>query len=539
MRDTCISASVTRKGRELLTVATTTVESHFTKANGFVADARVIYGDTDSIMVNFGEVDLKKTFALCAIAEVILQAAFKKVPPINMPLEKVFVTYLLRSKKRYAGWKHEKPDDAGQMTIKGMENVRRSTCREVRIILDQILVHLIRDADVDRAFAYAKYEVIRLLEGKVDLHGLVMTASLSKNEYVTPPAIHKMKERMEREKRDRSTIPIVGNRVSYLYTVGNIHGAAQSRSSLGDMIEIPEYVFENDIPINYDAYLIKQYINPLCGIFMEVDDRPVVSAKNGRMMGLIREACIEATRPTHVSSVENKIGTFLSYRPSCVNCKQTLPNAPFIPYGRPPSERAARFKKLCEDQTRDIEDLYYGKREDRAMIETKAAKVNGGISVKLEAIAYDDDEKKKKKKTVTSEAADEEDHKGQSSNIKSTDELQRLCQTNVSAQLAILHSELKDGALNRVLFPEHYPQITALCDSCKHTQMQHYVETVNEVSRLEEVQHKCWSYCQRCVHSHFGPDRCNNNDCAIYYRRKTTHKELTKNKYLLERIACE
>jgi DNA polymerase delta subunit 1 len=40
------------------------VESFFNKANGFEHDAEVIYGDTDSVMVQFGTSDLANAMEL-------------------------------------------------------------------------------------------------------------------------------------------------------------------------------------------------------------------------------------------------------------------------------------------------------------------------------------------------------------------------------------------------------------------------------------------------------------------------------------------
>jgi len=48
-----IAASVTSKGRELIEFTKQIVESHFRCENGYPADAKVIYGDTDSVMVTF------------------------------------------------------------------------------------------------------------------------------------------------------------------------------------------------------------------------------------------------------------------------------------------------------------------------------------------------------------------------------------------------------------------------------------------------------------------------------------------------------
>lgn len=49
-----IASSVTSYGRDLLYQTKGFVEKHYTIANGHPADAEVVYGDTDSVMVKFG-----------------------------------------------------------------------------------------------------------------------------------------------------------------------------------------------------------------------------------------------------------------------------------------------------------------------------------------------------------------------------------------------------------------------------------------------------------------------------------------------------
>jgi hypothetical protein len=48
-----ISASVTSYGRQMIMHTREMVTTRFSKANGYEADCDVIYGDTDSVMVNF------------------------------------------------------------------------------------------------------------------------------------------------------------------------------------------------------------------------------------------------------------------------------------------------------------------------------------------------------------------------------------------------------------------------------------------------------------------------------------------------------
>ena len=48
-----ISSSTTGYGRQMIETTKTVVEGHYTKANGYEEDCHVVYGDTDSVMVNF------------------------------------------------------------------------------------------------------------------------------------------------------------------------------------------------------------------------------------------------------------------------------------------------------------------------------------------------------------------------------------------------------------------------------------------------------------------------------------------------------
>ncbi len=121
-----ISAAVTSFGREMLHKTKALVEARFTLANGYPADAVVVYGDTDSVMVKFGYSTVPETMALGREAAKYVTAHFEK--PINLEFEKVYFPYLLISKKRYAGMYWTKPDKYDRMDTKGIETVRRDSC---------------------------------------------------------------------------------------------------------------------------------------------------------------------------------------------------------------------------------------------------------------------------------------------------------------------------------------------------------------------------------------------------------------------------
>jgi DNA polymerase delta subunit 1 len=77
------------------------IEQTYTRKNGYDENAVVIYGDTDSVMVNFGVKSLERSIQLGRETSEYISSKFIK--PIKLEFEKVYYPYLLISKKRYAG----------------------------------------------------------------------------------------------------------------------------------------------------------------------------------------------------------------------------------------------------------------------------------------------------------------------------------------------------------------------------------------------------------------------------------------------------
>lgn len=110
------------------------VEAEYSMKNGYDHDAKVIYGDTDSVMVRFGCPDLptamrlgsyagarERDWGLIAGAEAADLVSAKFIKPIKLEFEKVYFPYLLISKKRYAGLYWTKPEKYDKMDTKGIE----------------------------------------------------------------------------------------------------------------------------------------------------------------------------------------------------------------------------------------------------------------------------------------------------------------------------------------------------------------------------------------------------------------------------------
>ncbi|KAK6150772.1 hypothetical protein DH2020_015704 [Rehmannia glutinosa] len=162
-----ISSSVTSYGRQMIEHTKKLVEDKFTVVGGYEHNAEVIYGDTDSVMVQFGVSSVEAAMNLGREAADFISGTFIK-------FEKVYYPYLLISKKRYAGLYWTNPTKFDKMDTKGIETVRRDNCLLVKNL------------------------------------GLTKTG----DDYEVKAAHVELAERMR--KRDAATAPNVGDRVPYV-----------------------------------------------------------------------------------------------------------------------------------------------------------------------------------------------------------------------------------------------------------------------------------------------------------------------------------
>jgi DNA polymerase elongation subunit (family B) len=102
-----ISATVTYIGRQFILYMKRVVEEHMVPANGFgpaqgfPTQPQVAYGDTDSIMCDFGDVTVPRAFEIGKIIAALAKFAFKEYGHIvKLEFEKVYYPFMLPKKKR-------------------------------------------------------------------------------------------------------------------------------------------------------------------------------------------------------------------------------------------------------------------------------------------------------------------------------------------------------------------------------------------------------------------------------------------------------
>jgi DNA polymerase delta subunit 1 len=250
-----IASTVTMRGRQMIEETKNYVEEHF-------PGAKVRYGDTDSVMVEFdvqgrkGQEAIDYSWELGEQASEQCSKLFKA--PNDLELEKVYCPYFLYSKKRYAAKMYEKKGDAvvfKKIDVKGLQVVRRDTCMYVRGVLKQLLNLVLNSEDPRPAIEYARTSAKTLLKGKVDPKELTMSKQLGADYKTRVPHVE---VRDKIRKRAPGSEPQNGDRVAFLIT--KVPGL------LCDKAEDPSWVTDNKIPLDYVYYFEHQLVKPVCDL---------------------------------------------------------------------------------------------------------------------------------------------------------------------------------------------------------------------------------------------------------------------------------
>jgi DNA polymerase delta subunit 1 len=269
-----IASTTTCRGRAMIEETKTYVEKNF-------PGAKVRYGDTDSVMVEFdvggrkGVEAIEYSWELGERAAEECSALFKK--PNNLELEKVYWPYFLYSKKRYAAKLWTKGKDGNMnmdyIDIKGLQVVRRDNTPHVREVCKELLDVVLTSDDTDPPKHLARQRATELLSGEVPNEKLVLSQSLSDSYKVNGETVsvtgsksvlinqaHVQVVNKMRERKPGSE-PQSGDRVPYLLTKTNDPKAKAFEKS-----EDPKYVEENNIPVDYHYYFVNKFLNPVCDL---------------------------------------------------------------------------------------------------------------------------------------------------------------------------------------------------------------------------------------------------------------------------------
>ena len=260
----------------------TTENHHFAAGVG-----NLIVHNTDSVFFTFNLADKNGTpirgdKALELSIEIAQEAchmvsSFLKQPH-DFEYEKTFMPLCLLSKKRYVGMLYEFDPKKGKRKEMGIVLKRRDNAPIVKDVYGGIIDIFMKEANIQSGMNFLDKSLQDLVNKRVPMEKLIITKSLN-SYYKNPQQIaHKvLADRIAA--RDPGNKPSSGDRIPFVYIVNTKKTALQ-----GDKIEIPSYIVENNVKIDYSFYITNQIMKPLLQLFgLVLEDIWKLQGKQGKI----------------------------------------------------------------------------------------------------------------------------------------------------------------------------------------------------------------------------------------------------------------
>jgi DNA polymerase elongation subunit (family B) len=260
--------------KDIAACTTATGRKHLFLARDYILknykDAEIVYGDTDSIFINFNAKDkngriyegteaLQKSIELGEEASEGIQPSLEK--PQCLEYEKTFYPFILFSKKKYVGMKYETDTVKCKMSSMGIVLKRRDNPPILKYIYGEIIDEIMLHKNLEGAIASLHKNIEGMLKGEFPLEYFILSKCL-KTKYENPEAIvHKVLADRIADRGGTKALP--NDRIPYVYfDIGDTKVNLQ-----GDRVEDPQYIRDNNLKVDYGHYIDKQLCNPIGQIF--------------------------------------------------------------------------------------------------------------------------------------------------------------------------------------------------------------------------------------------------------------------------------
>lgn len=326
-----LAASVTSYGRKQILFAKAAIEKFYgPEAKDPRCSATIVYGDTDSLFVDFavrdaetglplsGKEAVEATMHITEEAGKFITGALK--PPHDFEYDKVFDQFIIFSKKRYVGNKYEESSIDFKQTSMGIVLKRRDNAPILKTIYGGAIKILLNERNVPKAAAFVQEKTMEMIDGKMSLGQLTITKSLSmykadwikkdiaelegslesalktkKTEKIKQIETQLAKKRVELDNAppvpahkilaDRMTLRDPGNAPSSGERLGFIYIAAppgqEAPKLQGERIETPDYIRSKGLQPDYQYYIEHQLMKPIGQLFSlmveKIPDCPAIA----------------------------------------------------------------------------------------------------------------------------------------------------------------------------------------------------------------------------------------------------------------------
>lgn len=267
-----ISGAVTAYGRRHIEETKNYAEEHFTIANDYPANARCVYGDTDSVFIGFSPpLGVADAFKVGKLIEIYVNDRLPRY--MELELEKVLWNLLLEGKKNYAAMLHSQPDGPPDyMDVKGKAFARRDNFARLREMEKSMLEALLARGDVEAAKDAIRVALRDVRDGTVSVRDLIITKKWTtpladmKNVQPHTDLVRRLKERAVRPRSGeiQVLVPKLGDRVPYVLRqpakvirAKNVKGApsmVKEDERVYECSEDPLFALAQGLPLNTAWY---------------------------------------------------------------------------------------------------------------------------------------------------------------------------------------------------------------------------------------------------------------------------------------------
>lgn len=242
------------------------------------ACGQILLHNTDSIFVKTKTTNLDEAKE---IGESISKFITDKLPGyLELEFEKIYRTFLILTKKRYAGWKFEKAEDGwhDELQMRGIETVRRDWCPLVNELMLSVLNTVLKEGDLAKAIEIVKNTINDLKAGKIPLEKLTIIKGITKGIESYEGMLPHIELARKLAARNPHDPPKIGDRLGFVIIKGD--------QMLSKRAEDPKYAEQNKIPLDSDYYIQSQLFPPVERIFAAVGIQKSEIFGSGRQASL-------------------------------------------------------------------------------------------------------------------------------------------------------------------------------------------------------------------------------------------------------------
>lgn len=300
-----LAESVTCEGREMIMMTKLYAERYFTQytSNDFVdslnrdiedqskhykyiplyvketigGKVRVVYGDTDSVMVLFENIDLLDNpihwcLTLAKLASLYITSKFCLLDGTNhisLELEKCYRPFLLLTKKNYAGVIYTQPDKPDRRDDKGLPSKRRDSWfglqNTYKESLENILIHM----DLDKAKRCIMGLLQSIEKNELDLSQYVQSKCLKSDYSLAKSQPPHVVVRNKIRGRNPGSEPKSGDRVPFVIIID------KTLKTIGGRAEDPEWAKDHSQHCVIDRlYYVNSLMKPFIKLLGPIFESP-------------------------------------------------------------------------------------------------------------------------------------------------------------------------------------------------------------------------------------------------------------------------